>query len=69
MATENPTTGRVHWRTGEYFLIWIARTLQYRGFSQGNFLDTDTLTPLLENPVVQEAIKLWKQVRWSTRDD
>ena len=46
----------------ENFLNWITQTLQYRGTSQGSLLDTDTLTPLLENSVVQKAIKLWKQV-------
>ena len=48
--------------SSEVFYAWIAQTLQYRGTSQGSLLDTDTLTPLLQNPVVQEAIKLWKQV-------
>ena len=57
-----PDFGARERRTSEYFLIWIAQTLQYRGISQGSFLDTDTLTPLLENPVGQEAMKLWKQV-------
>ena len=47
--------------SSEVFYAWTAQTLQYRGTSQGSLLDTDTLTPLLQNPVVQEAIKLWKQ--------
>ena len=47
--------------SSELFYAWTAQTLQYRGTSQGSLLDTETLTPLLQNPVVQEAIKLWKQ--------
>ena len=46
----------------EYFLIWVAQVLQYRGTSQGSLFDTQTLSPLLENPAVQEAIQLWKEV-------
>ena len=48
--------------SSEYFLTWITQVLQYRGTSQGTVLDTDTLTPLLDNAVVLEAIKLWKEV-------
>ena len=48
--------------SGEFFVTWIIQTLQYRGTSQGTVLDTDTLAPLLENPAVQEAMRLWKQV-------
>lgn len=48
--------------SAEYFFFWIAQTLQYRGTSQGFLFDTDSLTPLLNNSVVQEAIRLWKQV-------
>ena len=47
--------------SSELFYAWTAQTLQYRGTSQGSLLDTDTLTPMLQNPVVQEAIKLMKQ--------
>ena len=47
--------------SSELFYVWTAQTLQYRGTTEGSLLDTDTLTPLLQNPVVQEAIKLWKQ--------
>ena len=46
----------------ELFYAWIAQVLQYRGTSQGAMFDTDTLNPLLENPAVHEALKLWKQV-------
>ena len=48
-----------------YLCAWIAQTLHYRGTSQGSLLDPDTLTPLLENPVVQEALRHWKQVAGS----
>lgn len=48
--------------SSELFWIWVSQSLQYRGTSQGSLLDADTLIPLLENPVVQEAVKLWKQV-------
>ena len=46
----------------EYFSIWVAQVLQYRGTSQGSPFDTQTLSPLLENPAVQEATQLWKEV-------
>ena len=36
--------------------------------SQGTVLDTDTLTPLLDNAVVLEAIKLWKEVAGPPKD-
>ena len=36
--------------------------LQYRATSQGSPFDTQTLSPLLENTAVQEAIQLWKEV-------
>ena len=45
-----------------YFFAWISQVLQYRGTSQGSTFDTQTLAPLLDNPAVQEAIKLWKEV-------
>ena len=48
--------------SGELFLTWIVQTLQFRGTSQGGLFDTDTLTPLLANPAVQESIRLWKQI-------
>ena len=54
--------GSVGGFSDEVFYAWIAQVLQYRGTSQGAMLDTDTLNPLLENPAVHEALKLWKQV-------
>ena len=48
--------------SSEVFAVWITQTLQYRGTFQGSLFDTDTLTPLLANPAVQESIKLWKQI-------
>ena len=48
--------------SGEYFVAWITQVQQYQGTSQGTLLDTDTLTPLLDNMAVLEAIKLWKEV-------
>ena len=54
--------------SSDVFYAWIAQTLQYRGTSQGSLPDTDTLTPLLQNAVVQEAIKLWKQVAGPATD-
>ena len=45
-----------------FFFSWIAQVLQYRGTSQGSICDTQTLSPLLENPAVWEAIQLWKEV-------
>ena len=45
-----------------YFFYWISQVLQYRGTSQGSIFDTETLAPLLQNPAVQHAAKLWKEV-------
>ena len=54
--------------SSEFFLTWITHALQHRRTSQGAVLDTDTLTPLLDNPVVLEAIKLWKEVAGPPKD-
>ena len=44
------------------FFYWVSQVLQYRGTSQGSIFDTETLAPLLQNPAVQQAVKLWKEV-------
>ena len=46
----------------EVLFAWLSQVLQYRGTSQGSILDTETLEPLLENPAVQEAMRLWREV-------
>ena len=61
-----PDYGSSSTRAGKFaagnFYRWIAQVLQYRGTSQGSTFDTQSLSPLLENPAVREAIQLWKEV-------
>ena len=50
------------WASHYYFWAWVAPFTQYLGTAQGVFFDVDTLEPLVDNPAVQEAVRLWKQV-------
>ena len=47
--------------SAEYFLwSFVAQYTQYRGTSQGVYFDTETMELLMDNPAVQEALRLWK---------
>ena len=44
------------------FETFVAAYTQYLGTSQGLLFHTETLEPLLDNPAVHEALKIWREV-------